>query len=391
MSRRDVAEAPAETRNRTAKIVVVMPARQAAATLRDTFEAIPLDQVDEVILVDDFSTDETVELARKLPLELVWHPHQTGYGGNQKTCYLHALQHDADVVVMLHPDGQYEPELIPSMVEPILTGEADLVLGSRLLIPGAALAAGMPRWKYVANRFLTAIENRLMGTQLSEAHTGYRAYSRDLLLTVPFLRNSPDFSFDSELLYAGEPLRLSDPRGAGALPLLRGRLLGRFQDQCDLRSEDALGGSPARPASPWHLAVAQVPALIRAFLLARNELDHPQSALALGGGHRPQPKAQADLLQRHCCTFASPIGTSARLEERVADRIALWLGEVPAIVIQAVVVDEQPIARLQLGHRFAELVDVLVGREALLPGVARAGAPKHDPPARESRPRGRRR
>jgi hypothetical protein len=101
---------------------------------------------------------------------------------------------------MLHPDGQYEPELIPRMVEPIVRGEADLVLGSRLLIPGAALAAGMPRWKYVANRVLTGIENRIMGTQLSEAHTGYRAYSRRLLLTVPFLRNSHDFVFDSELL-----------------------------------------------------------------------------------------------------------------------------------------------------------------------------------------------
>ena len=162
--------------------------------------AIPLDQVDEVILVDDSSTDETVELARELPLEVVWHPHQVGYGGNQKTCYLQALQHDADVVVMLHPDGQYEPGLIPQMVEPIVAGEADLVLGSRLLIPGAALAAGMPRWKFVANRFLTTIQNRIMGTRLSEAHTGYRAYSRELLLTVPFLRNSPDFSFDSELL-----------------------------------------------------------------------------------------------------------------------------------------------------------------------------------------------
>ena len=137
------------------KVVVVMPARQAAATLQATFEAIPKDEVDEVILVDDSSTDETVRLARELPLFLVWHPHRSGYGANQKTCYLEALQHDADVVVMLHPDGQYEPELIPRMVEPILSGEADLVLGSRLLVPGAALAAGMPRWKYLANRFLT--------------------------------------------------------------------------------------------------------------------------------------------------------------------------------------------------------------------------------------------
>lgn len=182
------------------KVVVVMPARQAARTLEQTFAAIPKDVVDEVTLVDDFSTDETVALARTLPLRLIWHPHQVGYGGNQKTCYLDALQRGADVVVMLHPDGQYEPELIPRMVEPILAGEADLVLGSRLLEPGAALAAGMPRWKYVANRFLTAIENAIMGTNLSEAHTGYRAYSRRLLLTVPFLRNSLDFAFDSELL-----------------------------------------------------------------------------------------------------------------------------------------------------------------------------------------------
>jgi glycosyltransferase involved in cell wall biosynthesis len=182
------------------KVIVVMPARQAATTLEDTFEAIPKDEVDEVILVDDSSTDETVGLARELPLFLVWHPHQSGYGANQKTCYLEALQHDAGVVVMLHPDGQYEPELIPSMVAPILSGEADMVLGSRLLVPGAALKAGMPRWKYLANRLLTRIENWIMGTQLSEAHTGYRAYSRRLLLTVPFLRNSLDFAFDSELL-----------------------------------------------------------------------------------------------------------------------------------------------------------------------------------------------
>ena len=183
-----------------AKVIVVMPARQAAATLERTFAAIPQEAVDEVILVDDSSTDATVELARQLPIHLVWHPHQAGYGANQKTCYLEALQHDADVIVMLHPDGQYEPALIPRMIEPILRGEADLVLGSRLLEPGAALAAGMPRWKYVANRVLTTIENRIMGTRLSEAHTGYRAYSRRLLLTVPFLRNSQDFVFDSELL-----------------------------------------------------------------------------------------------------------------------------------------------------------------------------------------------
>ena len=182
------------------KVVVVMPAMNAALTLERTVEAIPMDWVDEVVLVDDASSDETVELARRLPLHVVWHPHNAGYGANQKTCYLEALQRDADVVVMLHPDGQYEPELIGAMVEPILAGHADLVLGSRLALPGMALANGMPRWKYVANRALTTVENRIMRTDLSEAHTGYRAYSRRLLLTVPFLRNSADFSFDSELL-----------------------------------------------------------------------------------------------------------------------------------------------------------------------------------------------
>ena len=191
-----------------AKVVVVMPARQAAATLKQTVAEIPLDEVAEIILVDDSSTDDTVELARTLPLEVIWHPHQTGYGGNQKTCYMQALHHDADVVVMLHPDGQYEPGLIPEMVAPIIAGEADLVLGSRLAIPGAAIAAGMPRWKWFANRFLTTIQNAIMGTHLTEAHTGYRAYSRKTLLTVPFLRNSLDFSFDAEFLYQAAELGL---------------------------------------------------------------------------------------------------------------------------------------------------------------------------------------
>jgi glycosyltransferase involved in cell wall biosynthesis len=182
------------------RIVVVMPAHNAARTLERTVSGIPADWVDEIILVDDKSTDETVRVARDLPLHLVWHPHNVGYGGNQKTCYLQALQRNADIVVMLHPDGQYEPTLIPKMVEPILRGEADLVLGSRLAEPGMARASGMPLYKYVANRALTGIENRLLGTQLSEMHTGYRAYSRRLLLEVPFLRNALDFSFDSEML-----------------------------------------------------------------------------------------------------------------------------------------------------------------------------------------------
>jgi glycosyltransferase involved in cell wall biosynthesis len=190
------------------KVIVVMPARQAARTLERTVEGIPSDWVDEIILVDDSSTDDTVELARRLPISLIWHPHQVGYGGNQKTCYLEALQRGADVVVMLHPDGQYEPELIPRLVQPILEGRADLVLGSRFAEPGQAIADGMPRWKYIANRVLTAIENRAMGTQFSELHTGYRAYSKRLLLTVPFLRNSPDFVFDSELLFQAAQFEL---------------------------------------------------------------------------------------------------------------------------------------------------------------------------------------
>ncbi len=177
-----------------------MPARNAARTLEQTVSAIPADVVSEVILVDDKSTDATVDVARRLPLHLIWHPHNVGYGGNQKTCYLEALQRGADAVVMLHPDGQYEPALIPRMVEPILNGEADMVLGSRLAEPGAWKQGGMPRYKFIANRALTMIENAVLGTDFSELHTGYRAFSRELLLTVPFLRNSIDFVFDSEMI-----------------------------------------------------------------------------------------------------------------------------------------------------------------------------------------------
>jgi len=184
------------------KVVVVMPARNAARTLERTLSGIPEGWVDEVILVDDKSTDDTVEVARRLGdgLRVIWHPHTVGYGGNQKTCYLEALQRDADVVVMLHPDGQYEPTLIPMMIEPIVRGEADLVLGSRLLDPGAAIAGGMPRWKYIGNRSLTMVENAVLGTDLAEFHTGYRAYSREVLMRIPFLRNAIGFSFDSEVL-----------------------------------------------------------------------------------------------------------------------------------------------------------------------------------------------
>jgi len=177
-----------------------MPALNAAQTLRHVVAQIPDGWADDLILVDDKSSDNTVEIARELPLEVIWHPHNVGYGANQKTCYLHALQKGADIVVMLHPDGQYEPSLIPALVNPIMRGDADLVLGSRLAVPGQARAGGMPLYKYVGNRFLTTLENGVMRTRLTDLHTGYRAYSRELLLTVPFLRNSLDFAFDAEIL-----------------------------------------------------------------------------------------------------------------------------------------------------------------------------------------------
>lgn len=182
------------------KVVVVMPAYNAGSTLFETYRQIPKDVVDEVLLVDDASGDETVAVARKLNIPTLVHPENRGYGANQKTCYTEALRRAADIVVMLHPDYQYDPTLIPSMVAPIKAGEADLVLGSRLLgIDGRQF--GMPAYKYFANRFLTFVENRVMETRLSELHTGYRAYSRKLLTTIPYLRNSDDFVFDSEVLF----------------------------------------------------------------------------------------------------------------------------------------------------------------------------------------------
>ena len=194
------------------KVIVVMPALNAARTLAATIEAIPHDTVDELILVDDGSSDDTIDLAREAGVHVIWHPHNVGYGGNQKTCYLEALQRGADVVVMLHPDGQYEPHLIPDLIEPVLAGEADLVLGSRMVVAGQARRSGMPLYKIVANRLLTAIENRVMGTELTDLHTGYRAYSKELLLGIPFLRNALDFSFDSEILLqtAGFGFRITE-------------------------------------------------------------------------------------------------------------------------------------------------------------------------------------
>lgn len=183
------------------KVIVVMPAYNAARTLVDTYNSIPPGSVDEVILVDDGSVDETALVAEHLDLELIVHPHNAGYGANQKTCYMEALRRGADIVIMLHPDGQYDPVIIPQMIAAIADGQGEFVMGSRFLPPRSALAGGMPRYKYAANRFLTFVENWVMGTKLSECHTGYRAYSRHLLETVPFLRNSNDFVFDTQMIF----------------------------------------------------------------------------------------------------------------------------------------------------------------------------------------------
>ena len=181
------------------KIVVVLPAYNAARTLERTYEDIPKDKVFQIILVDDVSHDQTVEIARSLGLSVVIHVQNRGYGGNQKTCYLEALKEQADVVVMLHPDHQYDSRLVPELVAPILENQADMVVGSRIL-NGQALQGGMPIWKYIANRVLTTLENAIYGTRLTDCHSGFRAYSRRLLTTVPFLINSDDFVFDSQMI-----------------------------------------------------------------------------------------------------------------------------------------------------------------------------------------------
>jgi glycosyltransferase involved in cell wall biosynthesis len=180
------------------RVIVVMPAYNAAKTLERTYADIPHDRVDQIILVDDVSHDETVDIARQLGLDVIIHQQNLGYGGNQKTCYDAALGAGADVVVMLHPDYQYDATRIPALIDPILRGEADLMLGSRFL--GDPLAGGMPRWKYISNRFLTILENVAFGLHLSEYHTGLRAYSRRLLEAIPYRLNSDDFVFDQELV-----------------------------------------------------------------------------------------------------------------------------------------------------------------------------------------------
>ena len=181
------------------KVIVVMPAYNAAKTLKITYEDIPPQSVDQIILVDDGSTDKTLEIARELQLTVFVHTRNFGYGANQKTCYTEALKEGADIVVMLHPDYQYDPSLLPEVVAPIKAGQADIVLGSRFLA-GKTLEGGMPWWKFIGNKFLTALENWALGLNLSEYHTGYRAYSRRVLEEIPYTLNSDKFVFDQEFL-----------------------------------------------------------------------------------------------------------------------------------------------------------------------------------------------
>lgn len=184
------------------KVIVVLPAYNAEATLRKTVEAIPKDQVDEILLVDDFSRDETLNLANELGLTIFRHYQNLGYGANQKTCYHLALEHGADIVVMLHPDYQYDPKLIPYFVDFIKDGYFDVMLGSRIRTRTEALEGGMPRYKYYANRILTLIENIISGQNLTEWHTGMRAYKREVLQAIDYNKFSNDFVFDSQMLFA---------------------------------------------------------------------------------------------------------------------------------------------------------------------------------------------
>jgi Glycosyl transferase family 2 len=181
-----------------ATVTLVLPAYHAEVTIPRVAEEIPVDAADRALIVDDCSTDDTVRVALEHGFDVVRHPCNRGYGAGQKTGYVRALLDGADIIVMVHADDQYDPALVPEMVAPILAGEADMVIGSRML-RDRAIAGGMPRWKWLGNRMLTGIENRVFGVELSEYHTGYRAFSAELLRSVPFLRNSDDFVFDQEI------------------------------------------------------------------------------------------------------------------------------------------------------------------------------------------------
>lgn len=183
------------------KVVAVMPAYNAAKTLEKTVKDIPKGVVDQIILVDDHSSDETVKKAKQLGLDVIEHFQNRGYGGNQKTCYTHALSQGADIVVMIHPDYQYDSSLTKDMVAPIAEGRVDVMLGSRIRSRKEALAGGMPSYKYFGNRFLTFTENLVLDRNLSEYHTGFRAFHKRVLKKLPFHKYSDDFVFDSQILF----------------------------------------------------------------------------------------------------------------------------------------------------------------------------------------------
>jgi glycosyltransferase involved in cell wall biosynthesis len=190
---------------RKKKIIVVLPAYNAAKTLEKTYKGIPVGSYDEVIVVDDSSNDATATVAKRLGLPLIIHPQNKGYGGNQKTCYTEALKRGADIIVMLHPDYQYDPTILPSMTAPLLYDYADIVLGSRILgdpHAGGSIEGGMPIYKFIANKLLTTLQNKLLHMHLSEYHTGYRAYSRKSLQAIDFMSFSDDFIFDNQILIA---------------------------------------------------------------------------------------------------------------------------------------------------------------------------------------------
>ncbi len=186
--------------SRSAKVAAVLPAFNAARTLAQTVADIPREWIDDIILVDDASRDDTAVIARQLGLFTHVHPANRGYGGNQKTCYRLALERGADIVIMVHPDHQYDPTAIPTLLQPIINGQADAVFGSRMMIPELARAGGMPLWKFAANRLLTAVANRRLNIKLTEYHSGFRAYHRRVLEQLPLEENSDDFVFDTEII-----------------------------------------------------------------------------------------------------------------------------------------------------------------------------------------------
>ena len=182
------------------KVFVVLPAYNAESTLRQTYDDIPKKWIDEVLLVDDASTDNTLKHAKSLGITTVEHIVNSGYGSNQKTCYQEAVRRGADIIIMVHPDHQYDPRLVPDMLLPILRGDADAVFGSRMMEPGGALQGGMPYWKYIANKILTLVGNIVLRLRLTEYHSGFRAYTKEVIERLPIDMNSDGFVFDTEII-----------------------------------------------------------------------------------------------------------------------------------------------------------------------------------------------